>query len=90
MTNSSEITEIYLTTINKIRATLDEVEDTFLKYPEVDINLYKTFEKQVIEVTIIYIDKFVQAYENHDFEEMSKTHDELIEAVIVISQKFTG
>lgn len=76
--------------IYKLRATLDEVQDTFLKYPEVDIQLYENFEQKVIDVNLALIDRFVEACAQYDFDEMNKVHDEIIEAVIEISEKFTS
>lgn len=52
--------------------------------------MYNKFEKEVIDVNITYIDRFVEAYANYDFEGMKKTSEELIGAVIEISQNFTG
>lgn len=86
----TEMVNQYLTTLRKVRDILDEVEDTFVKYPEVDKNIYKNFEKQVIDANIVYIDKFLDAFANNDFEGMNKIHDDLIETVIAISEKFAG
>lgn len=69
---------------------MDEVEETFLKYPEVDIKLYQNFEQKVIDANMALIDRFVEACAQYDFDEMNRVHDEIIEAVIEISEKFTS
>lgn len=62
----------------------------FLKYPEVDMNLFTKFEEQVINANIGCTDRFVDAFSNYDFDEMDKIHDEFIEEVIEISEKYTS
>ncbi|KAJ6634757.1 hypothetical protein Bhyg_13336, partial [Pseudolycoriella hygida] len=75
----------YLATIRRIRRVLDEVEDIFLRYPEIDFNIYKKFEKDVVDANSTYIEEFVTAYGNCDIDSMNSINERIIEKVIQLS-----
>lgn len=60
----------------------------FLGCPEVPINIYKTYEAQVINIGTAFVDEFVDAYSRYDFDKMTQINDDLVEAVIEASEKF--
>lgn len=75
-------------TVQRIRATLDEIEDIFLENPEVPMNIYHNFEQQVIDINKNYIERFLDAFANYDFAEMERVSNEVVEAVLEASDKF--
>ncbi len=83
-----EIADAYVTTVRKIRATLDDIEDMFHQSPEVPIRIYEAFEQHVIDINTIFVDRFIQAFSIYNYDEMRKINNDLVEAVIVESQKF--
>lgn len=85
-----DIADKYFSTVHKVRDTLDEIEDMFQKYPEVNINLYYNFEREVISVIMTFYYRFVEAFKNYEFEGMEIINDEFIETVIDKVQKLTS
>lgn len=85
---NKEISDAYLLTVQRIRATLDEIEDIFLDNPEVPLTIYQTFEQKVIDINKDYIEKFLEAFSNFDFTEMERISNDVVDAVIDASQKF--
>lgn len=83
-----EISETYLTTVRRIRATLDDIEDIFLDNPEVPLHIYNSFETQILDINKIFADKFLDAFCGFHYEEMKQVNDALIEAVIIAAENF--
>lgn len=54
------------------------------------MNLYTKFEEQVMNANVACIDRFVDAFASYDIEEMNRIQEEMIEAVIEISEKYTA